>query len=85
MPRLIVTLTTEQDDRLRRTARERSTSMAEVVRNAIEALPVPRVIDRAERVRRILEMSRSFHSGSPDVAENHDAYLAEDFLDWRSS
>ena len=59
--------------------------MAEVVRGAIDALPAAGPIDRAERVRRIIELSRTFHSGLSDVAENHDAYLAEDLLDWRSS
>jgi hypothetical protein len=85
MPRLIITLTTDQDGRVRRIARDRSTSMAEVVRSAIEALPATPTIDRASRIRRILEVSGKYRSGLTDVAENHDFYLGEDLLDWRSS
>jgi Arc/MetJ-type ribon-helix-helix transcriptional regulator len=85
MPRLIITLTPEQDSRVRHIARDRSTSMAEVVRSAIEALPEVPTIDRAARIRRILEASGKYHSGLADVAENHDFYLGEDLLDWRSS
>jgi hypothetical protein len=85
MPRLIVTLTRAQDDRIRRIARDRSTSMADVIRTAIDALPVSAPIGRAERIRQIIETSAGFHSGASDVAENHDEYLAEGLLDWRSS
>lgn len=85
MPRLIITLTEDQDSRLRSIARDRSASMAEVVRSAIDALPAMPTIDRAERIRRILEVSGKYRSGLPDVAENHDFYLGEDLLDWRSS
>lgn len=85
MPRLIITLTAEQDSRLRRISRDRSTSMAEVVRIALDALPATPTIDRAERIRRIVEVSGKYRSGFSDIAENHDRYLAEDFLDWRSS
>jgi hypothetical protein len=85
MPRLIITLSRDQERRVRHLALDRSTSMAEVVRSAIEALPATATIDRAERIRRILEVSGRYRSGLSDVAENHDAYLAEDLLDWRSS
>jgi hypothetical protein len=85
MPRLIVTLTKDQDSRVRRIARDRSISMAEVVRVALEALPTTPTIDRKERVRRILQASANYRSGLADVAENHDFYLGEDLLDWRSS
>jgi len=85
MPRLIITLTPEQDDRVRRVARDRSTSMADVVRTAIDALAAVQPIGRAERIQRIVEASAGFRSGASDVAENHDEYLAEVLLDWRSS
>lgn len=85
MPRLIITLSSDQERRVRHLALDRSTSMAEVVRSAIEALPTVPSIDRAARIRRILEASSAYRSGLPDVAENHDHYLGEDLLDWRSS
>ena len=36
---------------------------------------------RAERVRLAEEMLGAFNSGIPDLAENHDRYLAEDLDD----
>jgi hypothetical protein len=85
MPRLIITLSPDQERRVRHLALDRSTSMAEVVRTAIDALPTVPTIDRAARIRRILGASGGYRSGLPDVAENHDLYLGEDLLDWRPS
>jgi len=54
--------------------------MAAAMREFIDAAPDAMPIDRAERVRRALAVIGKYRSGLPDVAEDHDRYLAEDFL-----
>jgi predicted transcriptional regulator len=78
-----ISLTNEQYDALRRIASRRGVSMSMVVRDAIDE-----IVDRdaaAARWQRALAVIGTGRSGLPDLAENHDEYLAEAFVDWRSS
>lgn len=76
MQRVQIQFTEEQLERLRRAASARNVSIAQLVRESVDAqLSVP---GRAER-RRALEHIGGFRSGHGDVARGHDDYLAEDF------
>ena len=84
MVRTQIQLTKTQAKALKRLARERDVSMAALIREGVD-----RVVADGEwtaRRRRALEALRrnTRGSGHSDISENHDAYLAEDFLDWRS-
>ncbi|MBA3244590.1 MAG: ribbon-helix-helix protein, CopG family [Actinobacteria bacterium] len=85
MVRTQISLTEEQAERLKRVARERGVSMAAVIRDAVDAV-VPEVDPaREEKIRRALAAVGSFAGGGGNVAEEHDRYLEEAYLDWRSS
>ena len=76
----------EQLETLRSRAAALNVSISELVRRAIDTLSpaAPRAaVD--ERLRRALGVAGRFSSGCSDVAENHDAYLAEAFDSCRSS
>jgi hypothetical protein len=74
-----------QAARLRRLARERRTSMAALIRDAVDrSYPADADDSMDARWERALASLGGFHSGLSDVAEEHDRYLAEDSLDWRS-
>lgn len=83
MIRTQISLTQEQAERLRTISKERGVSMAALIREAVDAV-VSRD-DPAARRRRALAYGGAFSSGLSDVSENHDRYLEEAFLDWRSS
>lgn len=67
-----------QAEALRYMARERGVSVAELVRQAVDAFI--REAQRQEQYQRALSVMGKFSSGLPDVSERHDDYLAEDFL-----
>jgi hypothetical protein len=73
-----ISLTDEQADRLRRLARRRRTSMAALIREAVDVVHPEHDDDsmtaKWERARRAVG---GFQSGLPDVAERHDEYLIE--------
>ena len=83
LPRMIRTqiqLTEEQATKLKQVASERKVSVAEVIRRAIdrdltedETSPGDRAIEAVRR--------SHFRSGNSDIAERHDDYLAQDFLE----
>ena len=77
MIRTQISLTEEQHRRLTRAARTRGISLAEVVRQAVDA----QVPDEEEERRRAWERAKSvfgkFDSGLGDLAERHDDYLSE--------
>lgn len=75
MKRVQVQFTAEQVERLRRAASARNVSVAQLVRESVDAhLTVP-----GEDVRRrALERIGGFHSGRGDVARRHDDHLADD-------
>ena len=71
MIRTEVRLTEAQARRVKRAAAERGTSIAAVVRDAVEAeLQRDRVV-----VDRALRAVGAYASGSPDAARRHDEYL----------
>ena len=78
MIRTQIQLTEEQSRRVKTVAQEENVSMAQVIRDAIDAWleqrSKPRAADRWERS---LSLVGKFRSGLSDIAENHDAYLAE--------
>ncbi|MGH9464434.1 MAG: ribbon-helix-helix protein, CopG family [Thermoanaerobaculia bacterium] len=81
-----IQLTDEQARALRELAAAEGRSMADLIRESVEAiLRRRRRPDRAELERRALEVVGRFDSGLPDIAERHDDYFAEAIEDWESS
>ncbi|MGH2467133.1 MAG: CopG family transcriptional regulator [Candidatus Limnocylindrales bacterium] len=78
MERTQISLEAEQADRLRRLARQQGTSMAHLIREAVEQVYGPDAEGSTEaawaRARRAIG---SGHSGRGDVAREHDRYLDE--------
>lgn len=78
MIRTQVQLTDSQVATLKRMAKRRNTSMAEVIREAVDYFAKTGEIASAEEVRRrAAEAAGKFGSGLGDLAEKHDDYLAE--------
>ncbi len=77
MIRTQISLTEDQMRRLRREARERRTSIAAVVRDAVERAIPDEDADRLARQRRAFELAGAYDSGHRDTAERHDDVLAE--------
>lgn len=77
MVRTQIQLTEEQARVLHQRAAQRGTSMALLIREAIDAAIAQD--EERERRRRALEVIGRFPSGLHDVSVNHDRYLAEDF------
>lgn len=79
MIRTQIQLTEAQADKARRLASERGTSVAEVIRQLLDAAPA--ADDRAARLARALAAARGAgfrdREGKTDVALRHDAYLTE--------
>ncbi len=76
-----VQLTQEQDERLEAMAHSTKRSKADLVREAVQLLIETRPPHRTRREirERALAAIGRFDSGLTDVAENHDAYLADAF------
>jgi metal-responsive CopG/Arc/MetJ family transcriptional regulator len=80
MVRTQVQLTEEQAARLKAKAREEGTSLAELVRRAVDRLLLEEENGGyEERMRRALLAVGRFASGARDVSEAHDRYLEEGF------
>ena len=80
-----ISLEPAQAARLRHLARERRTSMAALIREAVDrSYPADADDSRDARWERALASLGGFHSGLSDVGEEHDRYLAEANLDWQS-
>ncbi len=80
MVRTQVQLPEEQVSRLKAKALEEGTSLAELVRRAVERyLAEEENGGYEERARRALEAVGRFASGAKDVSEAHDRYLEEAF------
>lgn len=78
MVRTQVQLTEAQARKVKKLASEAGTSVAEVIRKAIEKMMEARPqIDSQEKVRRAIEMAGKYRSGKKDVSRKHDEYLAE--------
>ena len=79
MIRTQIQLTEEQARQIKRLAAERQVSMAAVIREGVEHLlrSSGPALSRADRIRRALEATGRFRSGSADGSTRHDEYLAE--------
>ncbi len=78
MVRTQIQLTEEQAKKIKKIAASRGTSMAEVIREAVEGAIQSDVGTAAEeRRKRALEVVGKFRSGKKDVSKRHDAYLTE--------
>lgn len=79
MVRTIVQLTEDQAAALKRLARQRRTSVAAIVREAVDEILEGRKDPerRSERAERARALAGSMDSGLGDLAENHDVYLAD--------
>jgi hypothetical protein len=78
MVRTQIQLTERQTQRLKALAKERGVSMAELIRQSVDKLLDSReMLDWEERKRRAIAAAGKFRSGLPDLATNHDRYLAE--------
>ena len=82
MHRMVISLSESQERKLRRVAAARRVSMAATIRNAIDELPDVVDPERAELVRRALEVVGKYRSGYSDISINHDEHLAEIYMDW---
>lgn len=77
-----IQLTEGQFERVRRIAHERGTSVAAVIREAIENMPASESgLSRTDRLRRTLGVIGRFRSGLSDVGRDHDRYLDEIYGD----
>jgi predicted transcriptional regulator len=96
MVRTMVQLTEEQVKALKKLAKARKTSMAQLVRESVDQYIVtaPRELTREEKRQRALEFVRKIKSGElqfhdiegkTDVAINHDKYLDEIYGTWKKS
>lgn len=77
MIRLQIQLDNDQARELRRTAEEDGVSQAEVARRALGAYLRERRGPHGPAIQRALAMIGRGSSGCPDLAEDHDRYLAE--------
>ncbi len=78
MVRTQIQLTEEQAKKIKKIAASRGTSMAEVIREAVEgAIRSDVGTAPEERRKRALEVVGKFRSGKKDVSKRHDAYLTE--------
>lgn len=78
MIRTHIRLTEEQARKLKALAASQNTTVAELIRQSVDALltQVPKP-DLAENRRRAIAASGRFHSGKNDLAIHHDDYLEE--------
>jgi hypothetical protein len=79
-----ISLDPTQAARLRRLARERGTSMAALIRDAVDrAYPADDERSFDARWDRALAGVGGFHGDGSRVGEDHDRHLEEAYLDWR--
>lgn len=86
MVRTQVQLKEAQYRALKALAVRRGTSMAELIRQAVDRLlETSGAVPPEERYRRVLDLIGRFHSGRSDISERHDEYLDEVYGEWPSS
>jgi hypothetical protein len=73
-----ISLTPEQMSRLRRAAARRHTSIAALIRDAVDRAVPDEDAQRVERQQRAFAAAGAFSSGHRDTAERHDDVLAEE-------
>ena len=78
MIRTQIQLTETQARTLKKVAMDKGTSVAEVIRRAVDNMVQrsPKVSSE-ERIKRAIEIVGKFRSGRRDVSQKHDEYLAE--------
>jgi hypothetical protein len=76
MERTHISLTTEQMRRLRRVARRRGTSMAALIRDAVDRVYGDEDANDAAWDRALASLD-GFRSDGSDVSESHDTYLTD--------
>ncbi len=79
MVRTQIQLTKRQSASLKRIAMERHISMAEVIRQGVDAYLKNGTPSPEERRERAIAISGKFHSRYSDLSINHDKYLAENY------
>lgn len=80
MVRTQIQLTEEQAKAVKKIARARHLSVAELIRQAVDNLiKASTVIDVEERRKRAIDASGRFRSGLRDLSTEHDKYLEEAF------
>lgn len=80
MVRTQIQLTQEQAKAIKKIARARHLSVAELIRQAVDNLiKASTVIDVEERRKRALDAAGRFRSGLRDLSTEHDKYLEEAF------
>lgn len=84
MVRTQIQLSERQAAKLKRLAAERDVSMAALIREAVDRT-FGEEDELEARWRRALSAVGRFRGGGGNVAEDHDRYLEEAYLDWRSS
>jgi hypothetical protein len=80
MERTQISLTAEQARRLRQMARRRGTSMAALIRQAVDRTYGDDDETKAAWGRAMASVG-GYRSDRPDVAQNHDAYLDEAYAE----
>ena len=73
-----ISLTEAQMERLRREARRRHTSIAAIIRDAVDATVTDEDSDLLARQRRAFGLAGAFSSGRSDTSERHDEVLGEE-------
>lgn len=78
MIRTQIQLTEGQARKIKKAAMDQGTSVAEVIRRAIENMvqSSPKMSIQ-ERTRRAMEIAGKFRSGKKNISRKHDEYLAE--------
>jgi len=78
MVRTQIQLTDNQARDLKRLAEARHLSMAELIRQGVDAiLRSNTVMDIPEKRKRALALAGKYRSGKHDISKDHDQYLAE--------
>lgn len=96
MARTMVQLTEEQVKALKKLAKARKTSMAQLVRESVDQyiVTMPRELTREEKRQRMLAFLQYIKEnkdkfcdieGRTNVAVHHDKYLAEIYATWKIS
>jgi len=78
MVRTQIQLTEAQVSKIKKAAIDQGTSVAEVIRRAVENMVQSSAkITTQERARRAMEIAGKFRSGKRNISGKHDKYLAE--------
>ena len=78
MVRTQIQLTEAQARTVKKVAMEKGTSVAEVIRRAVENMVQSNPkISTQERIRRAIEIAGKFQSGKRNISRKHDEYLTE--------